>query len=125
MKKNIIKTKCDFCGKEIECPIEMIDLKQCCFDCFIKLPEKMNEIPVGKLHIDVPLKDNDKMNEFVAMNITERIFPNFWKDRKDELKDMNKKEAIQAGFATGVLTTLNYLNESIEEKMKNPKWIEE
>lgn len=118
-KEDIVKTKCDFCGREIECPRNAINLKQCCFECFQKLPEKMDEIPVGKLHIDIPLNETDKMNEFVAGSITERIFPKIWKDEKDELKNMNRKDALQKVFAAGVLTALNYFHESMEEFEEN------
>ena len=119
MEKNIIKTKCDFCGKEIECPKEMINLKQSCFNCFKNLPNKMGEIPVGKLHIDVNLKEIEQMNEFIAMNIFENVFPAIWKRRDDELKTMDKKEASKEMFMAGVLSTLDYVNESLEERKKN------
>ena len=117
--EEFIKTKCDFCGKEMECPKNMLDLKQCCFNCFRTLPEKMKDISPGKLHIDIPLNEADGINEFIAEDITERIFPQFWRENKEELKLMSKKDVAREMFASGVLSALDSINKTMEKETIN------
>ena len=56
MNNKIFKTKCNWCGKEIECPEDALKLKQMCYDCFKNKGNKIGQ----KTHIDIPTKELEK-----------------------------------------------------------------
>ena len=110
--KKSIKVNCSFCGKEIECPENMLNSKKhMCYDCFQNAGELAKGEDLGKVHVDIPM---DKMDEMIPENLTnslvEEAFPDVWKERKEELKAMSKHNlaeemfgAINDGFERGPL----------------------
>jgi len=121
-KEKILKVKCSFCGKEIECPEHMKDAeKHACFDCFQKLEKEWSEEEYSKVHIDLPM---EKLDEIIPTAITEKLiqedFSNLWKTKKSELKEMSKKELAEQMFAEGIHSMITMMKEkdnfSDEEK---------
>jgi len=91
-KSRAIKTNCNFCNKEIECPEDMIEKskKHMCYECFIA--GKLSGEEIKDVHVDIPLdKISDAVASEMADNMIEKIFPELWSERKNELKEMSKK----------------------------------
>src|SRR3989344_5677691 len=94
-KEEIINVNCSYCGKEIECPKDMMDKveKHACLDCFENLPKDKNN--QTKIHVDIPISMDkaleDIANKFAGKQ-TREFFPEIWADHKDEMKEMSKKE---------------------------------
>ena len=65
MNEKIFKVNCDFCGKEIECPENMLDSKtHACFKCFQGLDRNHKKLKPGKLHVDIKREElEEEMNE--------------------------------------------------------------
>ena len=98
----ISKVKCDWCGKEMECPENMKNEKQMCYECFKKLGYGINK-EIGKAHIDFPMNEVKKdLPNFIASGLAREIFPQVWKEQKEELKEISRKEACEKMFLLGV-----------------------
>lgn len=99
-----VKVNCDFCGKEIECPKNMLQKskKHMCYDCFQNAGELAKGEDLGEVHVDIPM---DKMDELIPENLTnslvEEAFPDVWSERKEELKAMSKKDLAEEMFGVG------------------------
>jgi hypothetical protein len=104
MDKKSVKVNCSFCGKEIECPEDMLEgaEKHACFECFEDRENKfegMSEEEVGKIHVDMPLEElSQKMAEDLADELVEQEFSEVWSELKDELKESSKKELAEEMF---------------------------
>lgn len=71
MDGKMINVKCDFCGKEIECPEDLMNPeKHACYGCFWENPEKIGEIELGKLHVDTPTYKAEEMFGQGAMAVS-------------------------------------------------------
>jgi len=124
MKEQILKVKCSFCGKEIECPKDMIDTeKHSCFECFEKLKDSWSDIEKGKIHIDMPSeKLNQVLPEVLTDSMVEKIFPKVWSDKKQELKQLSKKELAREMFGAGAYIAIDNMikmHKSEQEKKNN------
>lgn len=103
MEDKSVKVSCSFCGKEIECPEDMLDSeKHACFECFEKLQDELPEEEINRMHVDIP---RDKIDiiaaEFLVSKLMDEVFPGFWKEGKDELKDMPRRDAVANSFIAG------------------------
>ena len=106
---SIVNVNCDFCGKEIECPLDMLNKveKHSCFECFTNIGSNLSKNDIGKIHIDMPQRD---LSDTVAKQEVERmlidVFPKIWAEHKEELKDMSKQELAREMFAQGAFIAL-------------------
>lgn len=100
-----VKVNCSYCGKEIECPKNMLDKveKHACLDCFKSLDKKQSNNTSAKVHVDIPLDEaiENIAGEF-ANKQTKEVFPKIWADHKDEMKSMSKKELAEKMFDEGI-----------------------
>ena len=122
MNQKSVKVNCDFCGKEMECPADMLkeSKKHMCYQCFITKRPADEEIK--NVHVDIPM---DKMPEVAASGMAdkmvEEVFPRLWSERKDELKEMSKKdlavEMFGAGIYFGVKTFMESMKQVEEKKI--------
>jgi hypothetical protein len=104
-----IRVNCFFCKKEIECPKNMLNSeKHICFDCFKNNNfSVMEDMKKGKIHIDIP---ESSMPEFIAKSVSDdlvkNVFPKIWSKRKEELKEISRKEAVEQMFAEGAIQAI-------------------
>lgn len=103
--EEIIKVNCSYCGKEIECPKNMLNEveKHACLDCFKNLDKKQSNNMGAKVHVDIPLDEaiENIASEF-ANKQTKEVFLEIWADHKDEMKNMSKKELAEKMFDEGL-----------------------
>src|SRR3989344_4575779 len=124
--KESVKVNCSFCGKEIECPKDMLQKskKHMCYDCFQNAGELAKGADLGEVHVDIPM---DKMDELIPENLTnslvEEAFSDVWKERKEELKAMSKRDLAKEMFGTGayiaiqqMLYTMKQMDKAEDEK---------
>ncbi|MBI2548436.1 hypothetical protein HYW21_03730 [Candidatus Woesearchaeota archaeon] len=115
-KEKSIKVNCSFCGNEIECPESMLEKanKHMCYECFIT--KELSDEEIKDVHVDIP---RDKMSEFAASefadNIVEETFSALWSDRKEELKEMSKKDLAQEMFGAGVYLGVKEFIDSMKQ----------
>lgn len=114
MEDKTIKVDCSFCGKEIECPENMMKTeKHACFECFNKLKEEWSGEDFSKVHVDIPMDKMDKIMPEILMNtLINEVFPELWRERKNDLKEMSKKELAEAMFAAGAESIMNIVKET-------------
>ncbi len=125
-QKKSVKVNCSFCSKEIECPENMLQSKKhMCYDCFQNAGELAKGEDLGQVHVDIPM---DKMDELIPENLTnslvEEAFPDIWSERKNELKDLSKKDLAREMFGTGAYIAIQQMLATMkkaDEDEKNPK----
>ena len=124
-QNNSVKVNCDFCGKEIECPKDMLEKskKHMCHECFLDKLEKGSNEPLEDVHVDFP---TNKLIPEVANNVTnemvEEMFPKVWEERKHQLKEMSKKELAYEMFGAGAYIAINEMMQlQYQEGMKGKK----
>lgn len=71
MDSKIVKTKCDWCGKEMPCPKDRLKEKQACLKCFSAKTGEMAKIPVGKLHVGLRPDNVHELADFIGQSIIE------------------------------------------------------
>jgi len=126
MNKKSVKVNCSFCSKEIECPEDMLEKskKHMCYECFQNAGELAKGEDLGDVHVDIPM---DKMDELVPENLTNSLvaeaFPDVWKERKDELKSMSKKDLAEEMFGTGAYIAIQQMFHTMKhmDKMQDEK----
>lgn len=100
-----VNINCSFCGKEIECPKNMLNAKKhACYECFMKIVNK--KIPIEeeleKIHIDMPRdKFEEAMPSIMGDDLASTTFSDVWKNNKDRLKERPKKDIAEEMFALG------------------------
>lgn len=115
-KSKSVKVNCSFCGKEIECPEEMLEKskKHMCYECFNTIEPPDEEIK--DVHVDIPV---DKLPETMASGMADRmveeVFPGLWSERKNELKEMSKKDLAVEMFGAGVYLGVKAFMESMKK----------
>ncbi|MFH1977957.1 MAG: hypothetical protein ABIJ92_01375 [Candidatus Aenigmatarchaeota archaeon] len=99
MKEESVKVDCSFCGKEIECPPNMLSAeKHACYECFQEL-KKSPPKDFNRIHVDIP---KDKfISDALLDTMMEEEFNQLWKDIKSDLKEMSKKEVAKEMFKRG------------------------
>ncbi len=123
MTNKSVKVNCNFCGKEIECPEDMLKdaEKHACFECFEDREDKfagMSEEEIGKIHVDYPMEElNSRMAEDLADELVEQEFTEIWSDLKDDFKESSKKELAEEMFWQGANMAAGTLMETLRMKM--------
>src|SRR3989338_7022147 len=114
-----IKVNCSFCGNGMVCPEHMLEnaKRHMCYKCFAAKEPSDEEIK--DVHVDIP---TDKMPEIAASGMAdmmvEKAFSGLWSERKNELKEMSKKDLAVEMFGAGVYLGVKAFMESIEEMEK-------
>jgi uncharacterized protein (DUF2252 family) len=115
--QKMINVTCDFCGKEMECPEELLEKseKHMCSTCFQNI-DSFRDQDLGEVHIDM---SRDEIDEIVAGNIaddlTKQAFSLMWSKEKNRLRKLSKKEMSKEVFATGVYMGVQALFESMKK----------
>ena len=115
-----IKVNCNFCSNEMECTKEMLEKskKHMCYECFIAKEPSDEELK--DVHIDIPI---DKISEVAASGMADRmveeVFSSLWVERKNELKEMSKKDLAEKMFGTGIYMGVRGFIELIEQMEKD------
>lgn len=121
-----VKVNCDFCGKGMECPPDMMKKakKHMCHECFHKRAEE-GEDENGLLedvHVDIP---TDELISEVASNMTDslvnEVFHDMWAEKKDELKELSKKELAYEMFCAGAYNAINQMIRMQRHHMRDLK----
>jgi len=118
MEQKSVKVNCSFCGAEIECPEHMLKdaEKHMCFECFQDSAHKLKNEEIEKVHIDIPKdKIDEVMPKFLLNQIMHGVFPDVWSERKNELKELSKKDLAKEMFAEGVRSALDFMREMDEQ----------
>ena len=96
-----------------------------CYDCFQNAGELAKGEDLGEVHVDIPMNKMDELiPENMANSLVEGVFPYVWKERKEELKSMSKKDLAEEMFGTGVHIAIQQMLHTMkkaEEDEKNPK----
>jgi hypothetical protein len=125
-EKKSVKVSCSFCGKEIECPEDMLQTsrKHMCYECFQNAEEVAKSEDLKEVHVDIPM---DKMEEFIPESLTNSLvdeaFPDVWKEKKEELKAMSKRDLAQEMFAVGAYIAIQQMLHTMRQadKVENEK----
>ncbi|MFH0874593.1 MAG: hypothetical protein V1859_01555 [archaeon] len=127
MDEKTVNVNCDFCGKEIECPISMMEKskKHMCHECFLERPKNGSDEELKDVHVDFPTEDfiEEAANMMVGKMVDE-TFPSLWSERKNQLKELSKKELAQEMFGAGAylaLSTFMKLQHEEEKKEADKK----
>ena len=117
MEQDSVNVKCSFCGKEVPCPKNMINAeKHACFECFLKLQENLPEEEIKKVHVAIPKeKALQYFNTGMMQQLMEETFPEFWKDKKEELKEMSRREIAEYCFMIGAESMFVAMNDAADE----------
>jgi len=110
--------QCSFCCKEIECPKDILNAKKhMCHVCFQDKIEKSSYEDLKDVHVDYPTEDfiEETANRMVNKMIDE-VFPKLWSERKNELKEMSKKDLAYDMFGTGAYIALSTLMKLLHQK---------
>ncbi len=122
----LVKVNCSFCGKEIECPEDMLEKseKHMCFECFQSV--NRNKLPrdLSKVHVDIPM---DKLNEVIPEEMTNAVvkeaFPDVWQERKKELKEISKKEIAKEMFGEGAYIAIKSMMQALKDEAEKEDMI--
>jgi hypothetical protein len=122
----IIKVKCDCCGKDIECPEEMLKTskKHLCYTCFQdpKSFKNFKQDELKNVHVDIPLeKFADEIADNFATMMVNEAFPKIWSDKKEDLKELSKKDLSKEMFGAGVYMGVQAFVDSMQESGKKKK----
>ncbi len=103
MKEETVKVNCSFCGKEIECPKNMLDSKKhACFECYMNIGKWASKEDLGKVHVDIPPdKADGMMPQLMADSMTNEIFPHIWKEHKSRFRGLSNEMIAGSMFAIG------------------------
>lgn len=117
MDNEVVKVNCSFCGKEIECPKNMLNSeKHACFECFQNLDKLSPSEDIRKIHVDIPReKMNEIMPEVLIGLLMKEVFPRLWSEAKADIKEMSKKELSEFMFLEGIQAALDLLIGTEEE----------
>lgn len=115
----LIKVNCSFCGKEVECPEDMFKKseKHMCFECFQNMDNKEMPEDMSKVHIAIPTEKLDEiMPEAMVNVVVEEAFSEIWKERKERLRDMSKKELAEEMFGAGAYIAVNSMMQALKHE---------
>jgi hypothetical protein len=122
----IVKVKCDCCGKDIECPEEMLKTskKHMCYTCFQdpNCVKNFKDDELKNVHVDIPTEElTDTVADNFARMMVDEAFPKIWSEKKEELKELSKKDLSKEMFGAGVFIGIQAFMDSMEVKEKNKK----
>jgi hypothetical protein len=124
--KNVVKVKCDSCGKDIECPEEMLKTskKHLCYACFQdpKSTKDFTEDERKNVHVDIPAENlvDDVADKFASMMVTE-VFPQVWSKDKENFRELSKKDLSKEMFGAGVYLGIQAFMDSMQKTEKKKK----
>jgi len=103
----IIKVNCDFCGKDMECPEEMLKTskRHMCYTCFqnSKNIKNVRGEELKNIHVDVPMDEHESHGRFfktpLALSSLGGKPCHLWHGMGTEL---SKKELSKEMFGAGV-----------------------
>jgi len=129
MDKSSIKVNCNFCEKQIECPKDMLEKskKHMCHECFLEKAENGSEEEFKDVHVDFPVENliEETANK-MANEMVDKMFPLVWGERKNEFKELSKKDLAYEMFGAGAYIALsNFIKLQHEQGMKEEKNKEE
>jgi len=121
MKPKMMKANCSFCGREIECPENMMDIeKHACVECFQNLEKNPGGEDISKVHVDIPMDKLDiMMPQILTDRMMEEVFPLLWKDKKSELKKMSRRELAEEMFGAGAYVMAETMIKMSKEVREN------
>ena len=121
MEVKEIMVNCFYCSKEMPCPEDMVKAERhSCYDCFLKIKEGLSENEVEKIHVAIPKEQAlQAMPEMLMNYAMEEVFPKLWKDKKEEFKNMSKKDLAELSFLAGVQVMIDAFKDI--EKVSNKK----
>ena len=121
MQVKEITVNCFYCNKEIPCPEDIAKAERhSCYDCFLKIKEDLSENEVEKIHVAIPKEQAlQAMPEMLMNYAMEEVFPKLWKDKKEEFKNMSKKDLAELSFLAGVQVMIDTFKDI--EKVSNKK----
>jgi len=118
-----VKVNCSFCGKEMECPENMLakSKKHMCFDCFHNEKNPPDE-ELKDVHIDVPVNMlEERISEEMTNDMVDKLFPDLWRSKKGELKHMSKKELAEEMFGAGIYFGTRIVMDVVRRSMEGGK----
>lgn len=125
MDENSVNVKCSFCGKEIECPKDMLETakRHMCHECFFGRAEKGLAEDLKGVHIDIPPETLIAQTASNMVNqMVDEVFPMLWGKRKGEFKEMSTKDIAHEMFGAGAYIALsNFMKMQYERDMKDMK----
>ena len=126
VNSKIIKVKCCVCGKDIECPEEMLKTskKHICYTCFQnpKNFKKFNDDERKNVHVDIPADElTDAVADNFASMMVDEAFPKLWSEKKGDFKELSKKNLSKEMFGVGVFMGIQAFMEYMQEVEKNNK----
>lgn len=115
-----LKIACDFCKKDIECPPNMLNTqKHACYECFLKVEDELSEEEIKSMHVDFKNEEFDEFVEKKAIEVAGKAFDIIWKEMRDEIRDMSKKDIAQNMFAAGVSIGVKTFIDAHKEDSEN------
>lgn len=104
------KTRCSFCGSEMECPVSMSEAdKHVCEVCSELLAEGVGEKNLKKESLFIRqsgLQEHFKKAGKRTDLIADLYFGNYWQNEKNFLKTLSKKDLAEMAFCEGLYTIL-------------------
>jgi hypothetical protein len=124
----IVKLTCDCCGKEIECPENMLKTskKHVCYQCFQdpKNFKNFTDEERKNVHVDIPMeKLADTVAEKYATMIVNDMFPEIWSEKKEDFREFSKKDLAKEMFGAGVYFGVQAVVDSMNEMDETEKTI--
>jgi len=122
----VVKVKCDSCGKDIECPKEMLKTskKHLCYACF-QDPESTKDFKDDELknvHVDIPLDEGGyEIADSIATVMVKETFPQIWSEKKEDFKDLSMKDLSKEMFGAGVYLGIQAYMEFMQVAGKKKK----
>lgn len=113
----IIKVKCSFCGKDMECPDELLKTskRHMCYECFQK-SDTIRDKDMKDIHVDIPTNElSDTIAESFADNAVDEVFPRLWSEKKRDIKELSKKELSKEMFGAGVYLGIQAFMDSMSD----------
>ena len=91
----VVKITCDCCGKEIECPEEMLKTskKHLCYTCFQdpKSTKNFTDDELKNVHVDIPTENlSDEIADRLATMMVNEVFPKVWSKNKEDFRKSSK-----------------------------------
>ena len=86
----IIKVKCSFCGKDMECPDEMLKTskRHMCYECFQK-SDTIRDKDMKDIHVDIPTNElSDTIAESFADTAVDEVFQRLCSGKKRDIKEL-------------------------------------
>ncbi len=115
--QKIVNVKCDFCGRDMECPEEMFKTskKHMCSTCF-KNSDTLKGEDAGNVHIDMPMDEADEiMAKRMTIDLMDQAFSMVWSRGKKELRKMSKKEMSREMFGNGIYVGIQFMFDNMKK----------